>query len=101
MPEGVGGAEVKPWAFLSEQKRGPEEPMSMSIEMQLYSMDEVPPAISPKGTYPPKEEKRSHIGGGHLTGFIRPVTPGGGRSSPQLEARMIHNTMEGLAGLSV
>ena len=54
MPEVCWGAEVKPWAFLSEQKRGPEEPMSMSIGMQLYSLNEVPPAISRRARIHPK-----------------------------------------------
>ena len=39
--------------------------------------------------------------GGYVTRFIRPVAPTSGRSSPQLQARMMHNTMEGLAGLPV
>ena len=70
--------------------------VSMSIGMhhlQLYSLNEIPGYFQ-KGTYPPKQEKRSHIGRA-LTRFIRLLTPSGGRSSPQLRTRMMDNTMEG------
>lgn len=45
------GAEVKPWAFLSEQKRGargPEDPMSLSLSIGMHQCTAVQPERDPR-----------------------------------------------------